>query len=95
MNGILLNYSNGDIDTVMAQNNDWYPQPDKRKGHRIASLPSDKRHLKSTRPSSIDKSIESIVSSISRSNIEKWINVWHHFIQGIPNQGLLTRQPIG
>jgi Peptidase family M28 len=74
MNGILLNYSNGDIDTVMAQNNDWYPQPDKRKGHRIASLPSDKRHLKSTRPSSIDKSIESIVSSISRSNIERWIN---------------------
>ena|SRR6266513_6168727 len=58
----------------MAQNSNWYPQPDKRKGHRIASLPSDKRHLKSTRSSSMDKSIESIVFSISRSNIERWIN---------------------
>jgi Zn-dependent M28 family amino/carboxypeptidase len=62
----------------MAQNNNnnWYPPPDKRKGHHpIASIRSDKRRLKSsTRPLSIDRSIESIASSVSKNNIERWIN---------------------
>jgi hypothetical protein len=58
----------------MVQNNNLYAPPDKRKVHPIASIRSEKRHLKSTRPLSVDKSIKSIISSVSRNNIEIWIN---------------------
>lgn len=55
-------------------NNNWYPPPDKRKGHPIALIRSDKRRLKGTKSLSIDKTIESIVSFVSKNNIERSIN---------------------
>jgi Zn-dependent M28 family amino/carboxypeptidase len=55
-------------------NDNWYPPPDKRKGSPIASIRSKKRHPERARSLSIDKSIDSIASSVSRNNIEKWIN---------------------
>jgi hypothetical protein len=58
----------------MVRNNNLYRPPDKRKVHPNASIRSEKRHLKSTRPLSVDKFIESIISSVSRNNIEIWVN---------------------
>jgi Peptidase family M28 len=55
-------------------NNNSYPPPDKRKGNAVPPIRSKKRRPEMTRSLSIDKSIESIVSSVSRKNIEKWIN---------------------
>jgi hypothetical protein len=55
-------------------NNNRYPPPDKRKGRHTASIRSDKRTSERLRSLSIDKSIDSIASSVSKKNIEKWIN---------------------
>jgi Zn-dependent M28 family amino/carboxypeptidase len=55
-------------------NNNWYPPPDKRKDHPIPRIPSAKRRFKSRGPLSTDNTIGSIVSSVSKNNIERWIN---------------------
>jgi hypothetical protein len=55
--------------------NNWYPPPDKRKGHYITSTLSKKSRRERTRPLlAVDESINSVISSISRNNIERWIN---------------------
>lgn len=58
---------------AMYYNNNCYRPPDKRKGYPVDSIRSDKRPSERVRSLSVDKSINSIVSSVSRNNIEKWI----------------------
>ncbi len=55
-------------------NNNSYSRPDKRKCNPIQPIGSKRRRVERTRSLSIDKSIESIVSTVSRSNIAEWIN---------------------
>ena len=79
----------------MDQSTSWFHRPDKRKSHPITSIRSDKRYLKSKRSLSVDKSINSIVSPVSRNNIERWINDLASFHMRYTKSSLLTKQPIG
>ena len=54
--------------------NNWNSPPDKRKGQHIMPIRTDEIRGKKKRTLSVaGEPINSVVSSISRNNIEKWI----------------------
>jgi hypothetical protein len=77
---VLSNYSSAGMKIMEnsnknnKSNNNSYPPPDKRKGNRVPSIRSKRRRDEGAESLPMDKSIESIISSVSRNNIEKWIN---------------------